>query len=145
MDPLLPTDPLLMPVTYRDRDPRLPQISGFETAPRGAPRNYMSSGPKVSAPQYGNENLQPTPRGGMSERAGVLSKLLAARDFRPQVRDGKMYFRSLTPAENEIMQRIGWARAPDVEYADEISQDPLVALRAWERNIRHWHSLASPE
>jgi hypothetical protein len=78
------------------------------------------------------------------DRLGVLNKLIANRDFRPAVHRGKLYFRSLSPQENEIMQRIGWARAPDVEYEQEMSDDPLTSLRAWERNITHWHELASP-
>jgi hypothetical protein len=70
--------------------------------------------------------------------------LIANRDFVPVLRNGRMYFRSLTPYENETMSRIGWSRAPNVEYEQEISSDPLTLRRAWERNIRHWYQLATP-
>jgi hypothetical protein len=103
---------------------------------------FMRRGP---SPSGANENTAAARvRFFGDDRLGVLNKLIANRDFRPTVYRGKLYFRSLSPQENEIMQRIGWARAPDVEWEDEISDDPLTSLRAWERNIRHWHELASP-
>lgn len=79
-----------------------------------------------------------------AERQQVLAKLIANRDWKPIIQNGRMWFRSLTPRENEIMARIGWARAPEVELEQEMSSDPLTMRRAWERNIRHWLELASP-
>jgi len=80
-----------------------------------------------------------------NERQAVLSKLIANRDWKPVIENGRMRFRSLTPAENEIMARIGWARAPGVEAEQEMSSDSLTSLRAWERNIRHWLELTRPK
>jgi hypothetical protein len=70
----------------------------------------------------------------------VLKKLIENKDFVPQLNKGRMWFRSLSPAENEVMNRIGWSRADDVHWLDEISGSP----DAWEKNIRYWHRLASP-
>jgi hypothetical protein len=105
------------------------------------------TGPKNLRPESANENIARGygPRTDVRERAGVLNKLIVNRDFRPSLEGGRVRFRSLTPRENEIMNSIGWARAPDVSYEDEISEDPLTSLRAWERNIRHWLELASPK
>jgi hypothetical protein len=111
----------------------------FMTAPRVPAGNENVAGPRFSA------------LFGADDRSAVLNKLMANRDFRPvlgnygeSVGRGRLWWRSLSPEENEVMQRIGWARAPNVTRADEISEDPLTSLRAWERNIRHWHELASP-
>lgn len=107
---------------------------------------------KFPSAMQANENLEPESRiagllnlGRLEDKKRVLAKLIAKRDFRPVLApQGGMYFRSLTPGENEIMSQIGWARAPNVTHADETSSDPLTSLRAWERNIRHWLNLAGP-
>jgi hypothetical protein len=99
------------------------------------------------APPAVNENIPlglNVLKSGVDPRGSVLAKLIANRDFVPTIVNGRMYFRSLTPAENQLMARIGWARAPGVEHEQEISSDPLTMRRAWERNIRHWHELAQP-
>jgi hypothetical protein len=78
-------------------------------------------------------------------RQNVLAKLIANGDFTPELdvaAPGKMWFRSLSPAENEVMTRIGWSRAPDVTFEMETGADRAAA---WEKNIRFWHSLASPD
>jgi len=101
------------------------------------------------SPPAANQNitrgLPATGLGRIDERHGVLSKLIANRDFRPSVQNGRLWFKSLSPSENEVFQRIGWARAPEVTFEEEMSSDPLVMRRAWERNIRHWLELASPK
>jgi hypothetical protein len=130
-----------------------PQVPGPSVRPGLAvdPARFpVITGPRMKEPPGmgligANQNVRASmPRPEITERLGVLNKLIANRDFRPTVYRGKLYFRSLSPQENEIMHRIGWARAPNVEWEDEISDDPLTSLRAWERNIRHWHKLASP-
>jgi hypothetical protein len=68
----------------------------------------------------------------------VLKKLIENKDFVPQLNKGRMWFRSLR-AENEVMNRIGWSRADDVHWFDEVSGSPS----AWEKNIRYWQRLAS--
>lgn len=72
-------------------------------------------------------------------RPEVLDKLIAHGDFEPQLREGKMWFRSLSPAENEELNRIGWGRAPDVTFEEETSSQ--TARSAWEKNIRYWREL----
>lgn len=79
--------------------------------------------------------------GGLPGKADVLRKLLANRDFAPQLRTGRMWFRSLSPAENETMNAIGWSRADNVTLEDELGAQ---SARAWETNIRHWLNLATP-
>lgn len=78
------------------------------------------------------------------DRIGVLRKLAAGRDWQPQLREGRVWFKSLSPEENEIMNRIGWSRADNVTWENETSADDLTRMRAWRDNIQHWLRLASP-
>lgn len=78
------------------------------------------------------------------DRLSVLRKLATNRDWQPQVSEGRMVFKSLSPEENEVMNRIGWGRADNVTWENETSADDLTRARAWRDNIMHWLRLASP-
>ena len=118
---------------------------GFAVEPAKFP---VITGPRMEeAPGMGlkgaNQNYVIKPL--IDERARILAQLVAKRDFVPRIVGGRMYFDSLTPRENQTINTIGWSRAPNVTHEDEMSADPLTMRRAWERNIRHWHELASPK
>jgi len=92
-----------------------------------------------------NENLTPyqfMASEGHAERASILDRLIKAKDFNPSLADGRMKFKSLTPGENEEINRIGYSRAPDVTWEQETS--PFTAPQAWEKNLRYWHGLSIP-
>jgi hypothetical protein len=76
------------------------------------------------------------------ERTHVLDKLLGAKDFRPSITEGRMKFRSLTPEENKIINRIGYSRHPDVTFDQETN--PFSAPAAWEKNLQYWRNLSGP-
>ena len=107
--------------------------------PRGVAPERFPTIKRAPTPRAGNENVT-FPQ---FERTRVLDKLIANKDFVPTLRDGRMTFRSLTPEENNLMNRIGWGRAPDVHPWQETAEDTAAA--AWERNIRYWLSLAKPQ
>jgi hypothetical protein len=50
----------------------------------------------------------------------------------------KNEFGSLTKEEHEVLDHIGWGRAPNVTAIEE-KQNPA---SAWEKNFRHWRELA---
>jgi hypothetical protein len=50
----------------------------------------------------------------------------------------KNEFGSLTKEEHEVLDHIGWGRAPDVTAIEE-KQNPA---SAWEKNFRHWREFA---
>lgn len=91
---------------------------------------------------------------GKAARFDALSKLVANKDFKPvMTRDGRMWWRSLSREENEALNQIGWSRAPNVRYEDEIGGFDFGASEAesnqrsqwaWEQNIRHWLGLSTP-
>jgi hypothetical protein len=138
--PQVPGPSVRLPPSLKSEPPAIGWNSIEQMLRSGPPRAAMNE----NAPRVPIWERFPGLFSNPTERERLLSKLIANRDFRPSLHNGKLWWRSLSPAENEAMQRIGWARAPDVEYEQEMSDDPLTSLRAWERNIRHWHELAAP-
>lgn len=112
--------------------------AGMPYAQRGA---IGATGGKGTSPPFWENikgvRMSPVEAG----RLEVLDKLIANRDFAPQMREGRLWFPSLSPAENEVINRIGWERAPNVTWEDETGDR---SLWAWEQNIRHWRNLATP-
>ena len=51
-----------------------------------------------------------------------------------------MMFKSLTPEENNLINKVGYGRAPDVTY----EQETAGSREAWERNLRYWRMLTAP-
>jgi hypothetical protein len=124
--------------------PGMPQITGPEMAPRGGARNYMgSSGKKITAPDYSNQNQTYSEfsyNQKVDQRQKALSKLIENKDFTPDISDGKMKFKSLNKSENQTVNGIGFGRAPNTSYEEEQSSPST----AWEKNIRYWHKLSLP-
>lgn len=112
-----------------------PLIEGFIPIGRGVRMGWPDIGRPKELSLAANANVE-------SLRTSVLNKLIANRDFRPQLLEGRMWFRSLSPAENEVINRMGWGRADHVTFEDEMS--PERGQWAWEQNIRHWLKLSSP-
>ena len=109
------------------------------------------TGVRMGSPELGdlrpaaNQNLtlrEFTATEHHAQRARILDKLIANRDFKPSIADGRLKFPSLSAEENEIINRIGYSRAPQVTWQQEA--DPLTAAQAWEKNLKYWRDLSLP-
>ena len=160
-DPLIPTDPLqrlhdaMLSVRHGAYYGGWPQVPGPAMRPaeigmravtRGLP-TVEGAGVRIGKPSevFGRTRQPDVGREVMrDERQDVLRKLVDNKDFVPRLQDGRMSFSSLTPAENQIINRIGWGPAPDVHPWQESATDPFTQRAAWERNIRYWLGLTGP-